>query len=542
MEELGCGKVSSTHVDVNTGNSIEPVEMKMSVEKVNQVLGIQVPDEDILRILDNLQFAPAIQGDELTIQVPAFREDVESYPDIAEEVIRMYGYDHVISTFMPSAKVTTGGMNKRQKTTAFREDVESYPDIAEEVIRMYGYDHVISTFMPSAKVTTGGMNKRQKTTLKVKKALCSAGAYEGIHYSFFSPSDLDMLNLPADAPERHAIRLMNPINEDLSLMRTTLAPGMIHAMARNQKRGTLEGRIFEVGSKFIPKELPPINEDLSLMRTTLAPGMIHAMARNQKRGTLEGRIFEVGSKFIPKELPLTEYPDERETLCVGVFGKEESFFTLKGLAETVADALCLNFTYEPAQKTYLHPYQTASVHCNGEEVGYLGKVSYEIQDSEDMRVSAYVMELDLETLSRWYGITGYLGKVSYEIQDSEDMRVSAYVMELDLETLSRWYGITPVFEPLPKFQEEKRDLALVMDKAVTCGQIEDCIKESCKYVKSVELFDVYEGKQIQENQKSMAFTVLFTPKEEEFTANAVDGFVKKILKNLDRNLQVTLRS
>lgn len=411
MEELGCGKVSSTHVDVNTGNSIEPVEMKMSVEKVNQVLGIQVPDEDILRILDNLQFAPAIQGDELTIQVPAFREDVESYPDIAEEVIRMYGYDHVISTFMPSAKVTTGGMNKRQKTT-----------------------------------------------LKVKKALCSAGAYEGIHYSFFSPSDLDMLNLPADAPERHAIRLMNPINEDLSLM-----------------------------------------------RTTLAPGMIHAMARNQKRGTLEGRIFEVGSKFIPKELPLTEYPDERETLCVGVFGKEESFFTLKGLAETVADALCLNFTYEPAQKTYLHPYQTASVHCNGEEVGYLGKVSY-------------------------------------EIQDSEDMRVSAYVMELDMETLSQWYGITPVFEPLPKFQEEKRDLALVMDKAVTCGQIEDCIKESCKYVKSVELFDVYEGKQIQENQKSMAFTVLFTPKEEEFTANAVDGFVKKILKNLDRNLQVTLRS
>ena len=83
---------------------------------------------------------------------------------------------------------------------------------------------------------------------------------------------------------------------------------------------------------------------------------------------------------------------------------------------------------------------------------------------------------------------------------------------------------------------------LLMDKAVTCGQIEDCIKESCKYVKSVELFDVYEGKQIQENQKSMAFTVLFTPKEEEFTANAVDGFVKKILKNLDRNLQVTLRS
>ena len=147
--------------------------------------------------LKNLQFAPVISGNELTIQVPAFREDVEDYPDIAEEVIRMYGYDHVTSTFMPTARVTTGGMNTRQKTT-----------------------------------------------LKVKEALCSAGAYEGIHYSFFSPSDLDLLNLPEDAKERHAIRIMNPINEDLSLMRTTLAPAMIHAIARNQKKGNLRGTYF----------------------------------------------------------------------------------------------------------------------------------------------------------------------------------------------------------------------------------------------------------------------------------------------------------
>lgn len=411
IEELGCGKVSCTHVDVNTGNSIEPYEMKTSIEKVNHVLGIKVPDEEIVRILSNLHFAPTINGDELTMQIPAFREDVESYPDIAEEVIRMYGYDHVVSTFMPTAKVTTGGINMKQKNT-----------------------------------------------LKVKKALCSAGAFEGIHYSFFSPADLDLLALPKDAPQRHAIRLINPINEDLSLM-----------------------------------------------RTTLAPAMIHAIARNQKRGTLEGRLFEMGSIFIPKDLPLTEYPDERETLCVGVFGKEESFYTLKGLAETVADALFLEFTYEPAQKTYLHPYQTASICCNGEEIGYLGKVSY-------------------------------------EIQDSEDMRTSAYIMEIDMKKVSQWYGKTPVFAPLPKFMEEKRDLALVMDKAVTCGQVEECIKEACNYVKSVNLFDVYEGKQIQENQKSMAFTVLFTPKEEEFTANTVDAFVKKILKNLDRKLNVTLRS
>lgn len=411
IEELGCGKVSSTHVEVSTGNSLEPKEMKVSVKRVNGVLGIEVPNDDILRILTNLNFAPEIHGDELTIQVPAYREDMDSYPDVAEEIIRMYGYDHVVPTFMPTAKVTLGGLNLKQKTE-----------------------------------------------LKLKNALCAAGSYEGIHYSFFSPSDLDLLRLPENAPERKAIQLINPINIDLSLM-----------------------------------------------RTTLAPEMLHAIARNQKKGILSGRIFELGNIFLPKELPLTEYPDERETLCVGVFGENESFYTLKGMAETVAEALDLTFTYEASTKTFLHPYQTAEVFCQGEKVGYLGKVSYEIAD-----------ELD--------------------------MRVSAYVMELDLRTLSQWYGKPQVFVPLPKFAEEKRDFAFVVDKDITCAQIENGIKEACNYVTDVELFDVYEGIQLGPNKKSMAFSVVFTPKDEEFTGEMVEGFVKKILKNLERTLQITLRA
>jgi phenylalanyl-tRNA synthetase beta chain len=375
------------------------------------VLGITVPNEEILRILTGLNFQPVIDGDELTIQIPAYREDMESYPDIAEEVIRMYGYDHIVSTFLPTAKVTIGGTNVRQKTV-----------------------------------------------LKVKKALCSVGAFEGMHYSFFSPADLDEMGYAEDAPERHAIRLMNPINEDLSLM-----------------------------------------------RTTLAPQMIHAMGRNQKRGIYEGRIFEVGNVFIPDELPLTSYPEERETLCIGVFGKNESFFTLKGMAETVADVLHLQFTYAPAQKPFLHPYQTASISCEGEEIGYLGKVRYEIIKEEAMR---------------------------------ED----AYVLEINMKALEKWYGKAPVFEPLPKFAEDKRDLALVMDKHITCAEVEKCIKEACGFVKDVTLFDVYEGKQIADDKKSMAFSILFSPKDEEFGADTVDGYVKKVLKQLGKKMGIELRS
>jgi phenylalanyl-tRNA synthetase beta chain len=411
IDELGCGKVSSTHVEVSTGNSVEPTEMKASIKKVNHVLGVEVPAADIERILKALQFAPSIKGDELTIQVPAYREDMDSYPDIAEEVIRMYGYEHVTPTFLKTAAVTAGGMNTKQKIE-----------------------------------------------MKLKRALCAEGVYEGMHYSFFSPADLDLLGLPEDAPERRAIRLMNPINEDLSLM-----------------------------------------------RTTLVPQMIHAIANNQKRNRLEGRIFEIGSKFIPNQLPITEYPDERQTLCVGLWGKEESFFTLKGIAETVAETLYLSFAYEADQKPFLHPYQCAKILFEEKEIGYLGTLTYEIQKEEDMREAAYLMEIDLQALS-----------------DA--------------------YGKVPAFNPISKYAEESRDLALVMDKEVTCGQVEDVIKESCAFVKDVTLFDVYEGKQIDKDKKSMAFSVLFVPKDEEFTSESVDAFVKKILKNLRNKLNIDLRS
>lgn len=410
IDELGCGKVSKTQVEVNTGNSIEPQEMKVSIDRVNGVLGIKVPDEDILRILENLNFQPKINGDELTIQVPAYREDMDSYPDVAEEVIRMYGYEHVIPTFMPTAKVTLGGSNLRQKTE-----------------------------------------------LKLKNALCATGAYEAIHYSFFSPSDLDMLRLPEEAIERKAISLINPINVELSLM-----------------------------------------------RTTLAPQMIHAIARNQKRGILSGRLYELGNVFIPKNLPLTEYPDERETLSVGVFGENESFFTIKGMAETVADTLDIEFEYETAAKPYLHPYQTAKIICDGDEVGYLGKISYEIKD-----------ELD--------------------------MRVDGYIMEIDLKKLTKWYGKSQVFIPISKYAQEKRDFAFVVDKGITCAQIENGIKEACEYVTDITLFDVYEGIQLPADKKSMAFTVVFTPKDEEFTTKMIESYVNDVLDHLSKSLGVALR-
>ena len=138
------------------------------------------------------------------------------------------------------------------------------------------------------------------------------------------------------------------------------------------------------------------------MRTTLAASMLNAISRNQKRGNLEGRLFELGKRFIAKELPLTDYPDERETLCVGIFGEKESFYTLKGMAEKVAKTLFVEFSYVPDKKTYLHPYQTAAIFCEGERVGYLGKVAYEAAEKLDLRGSAYIMEIDMKLLEKYF--------------------------------------------------------------------------------------------------------------------------------------------
>ena len=116
------------------------------------------------------------------------------------------------------------------------------------------------------------------------------------------------------------------------------------------------------------------------------------------------------------------------------------------------------------------------------------------------------------------------------------------MMEIDLAALKKWYGKEQIFTPLPKFAEEKRDFAFVVDKNITCAQIENGIREACKYVTDVNLFDVYEGIQLGPDKKSMAFSVVFTPQEEELTGEMVEGFVKKILKHLEATLDIRLRA
>lgn len=408
IEELGCGTVTDLHIDVKTKNSHTAEKtMRASVSKINALLGIQVPESEMVNILKRLNFGVKLCDDELDLTVPGYREDIDGYPDIAEEVIRFYGYENIKGTFMPSAAVTNGGLSEDQKTEA-----------------------------------------------ALKSRLVGKGFYEISTYSFYSPKDLDTMLIPYEAAERKAIRILNPISEDLSIM-----------------------------------------------RTTLAPSMLNVIVRNLRRGNMEGKLFELGKIYLAKNIPLSDFPEEKSVLALGVWGKSD-FFDLKGITENIAGLFNTRFKYERCEKPFLHPGITAKIICEDEELGYLGMLSPEIAESLALERFAYICEIDYDKLLK---------------------HAKAFK-----------------YSPLPKFTEVSRDLALTCETGITCAEIEKEIYSACKYVTDVRLFDVYAGEQIGSGKKSMAFKITFTPKDGPID-DKIDGFVKKILNNLKFKLNITLR-
>ena len=210
IQELGCGEVTASAFDVSAGAPREGKRFTATISGINRILGIEVPAEAILDILRRLQFEVKQDGDVLDVTAPRYREDIE----IGE------------------------------------------PDLAEEVIREYGYEHIVPTFLQDSSVTNGGLNPAQQRRAKLKRTLCGQGYYEISTLAFYADADLDALHLAEDAPERRVIRLLNPITSNLTIMRPLLAPSMLNTVVENLKKGNNAGRLFELSNVYVPKELP----------------------------------------------------------------------------------------------------------------------------------------------------------------------------------------------------------------------------------------------------------------------------------------------
>ena len=412
IDKLGCGIIACDNYDLFDANINEKV-ITTTFSKVNEVLGIEVNKDTIIDILSRLNFKVDADGDNLVVTVPLYREDMESYPDIAEEIIREYGYDHIQSTLLKTAAITNGGLTESQKTH------ESLKDL------LVGY-----------------------------------GFNEMINYSFVSEKEYDLFGFDKSSDQYKFIKLLNPLGEDLAVMRTSLIPSAVRAACYN------------------------IN-----------------------RKNYDGRLFELAKVYNAKDLPLSELPVENEMLSMVTFGENEDFFTLKGVVEGILSNFCngVKVDYVKSKNGFLHPTRSADIVIDGITVGYLGQIHPTI-----------IEKLDVDK--------------------------PIYGCEIHYNELSKFFNEKIIFKPISKFPTVERDLAVIIDDNISCAKIMDIIEqEGGEYLDSVKLFDIYQGAQIGEGKKSMAFNLIFVADDRTLNVEEVDSIIKNILTALGEKLNAQLR-
>jgi len=404
VELLGAGEVAEGVMDVIAKDS-NPVTVKLEPEKVNGLLGTDVSREEMVRILEALDFK--VEGD--TIHVPSWRSDVEHYSDIAEEVARFYGYNNIPDTL-------SNGLTARRGLT----DIQQTENLLGSVCRAAGYDEIIT-------------------------------------YSFISPTYYDKIDLPKDSPLRDSLKILNPLGEDTSIMRTTTLPSMLEILTRNYNFRNKSAKLYELGRVYFKR----------------ADGLA----------------------------------DEPKVLTLGAYGGGMDFFALKGAVEAVLKQLRIEnvrFLADTENPSY-HPGRCAKVYCGDRLLGTLGQVHPHVAGN--------------------YGV------------DTE-----LYAAELRFDALYESKGAQPVYQPLPKFPAVTRDIAVVCDKAVTVGELEDAIRKGAKgLLKDVALFDIYTGVGIAPGKKSVAFNLTLRADDRSLTAEEADADVKSILTALEQECGAVLR-
>lgn len=404
VEMLGAGEVLDGTIDIL--NFVpQPKQLKLRADKINALLGTDIDAAEMCRILQELGFG--VDGDIIT--VPSWRGDVEHYSDLAEEVARFYGYNHIPTTAMTGV-TTRGGYSPEQMLERS----------LGTVCRSLGYDEIIT-------------------------------------YSFISPTYYDKIRLPEDSPLRKSMKIMNPLGEDTSIMRTTVMPSMLEILTRNYNYRNKEAHLYELGRTYFERE----------------DGMA----------------------------------DEPKHLSLGVYGPEESFFTLKGSVRTILDSIRaedVTYVAEKSDPSY-HPGRCAKVYVNGQEVGTLGQIH--------------------PLVAANYGVDAEL-----------------YYADLKFDALFASRGADPEYQPLPKFPAVTRDIAVLVDKAVTVGAMESSIQAAAKgLLKDVTLFDIYEGAKLPTGKKSVAFNLVLRADDRSLTAQEADDEVNLVLERLKKDFDAMLR-
>ena len=298
VEMLGAGEVLDGVIDI-LNYVPQPRVLELEPDKINALLGTDVAEHDMVDILRKLDFT--VEGSKVT--VPSWRGDVVGMADLAEEVARFYGYNNIPNTLM-RGQTTMGG------------------------------------FLPG-----------EKAERRLGQACRSMGFDEIITYSFISPTAYDKIRWPQDAPMRQSFKILNPLGEDTSIMRTTTLPSMLEILTRNYNFRNAAARLYEIGRTYLPG-----GED----------GLAH----------------------------------EAKYLTLGAYGEGTDFFTLKGVVEAVLGAMrCENVSFVAVtENPSYHPGRCAAVWAGGQVIGVVGQIHPLVAQNYGVDAELYCAQLSLQAL------------------------------------------------------------------------------------------------------------------------------------------------
>ena len=429
VKEIAGGEICGEIVDIYP-NEIKPFPVTLSYEYLNNLIGKEIPTDTVDNILRSLEIEIKDRRDgEIDLEVPTYRVDVQRPCDVVEDVLRIYGYNNIEFD------------NTLHATLSYKTFTDSANDLRELI---------------SNQLTAVGFNEI------LNNSLTAESYYEGL----------------TQYPVANCVKLLNPLSNDLNVMRQTLLFGGLESLSHNINRRSSDLMMYEFGNvyHFNPEAestaeapLAPYseNEKLALWLT----GNIRQgnWARSEEAATIYDLKAIIGNIFArlgisTRELTLTE-------------GNEEIYSASLNIATRA-----------------------------GKQLGSMGIVAKAILKKADIKQEVLFAELD------WNAIVKLAVKKKV------------------------------TFAPLPKTQPVKRDLALLIDKAVTMAQIEAVVRESeRKLLKDVTLFDVYEGKNLPEGKKSYAIAMTIQDDEKTLQDKQIEAVMNKIITNLEKRLGASLR-
>lgn len=344
-----------------------------------------------------------------------------------------------------------------------RQDILKEVDFVEEIARMYGYDNLPNT-LPKLDVKAEN-SLSWETRRKLRDLLCAMGADEIQTFSFINQKIFDACRIDEESWERDTVDIINPMGEDTAAMRTILTPGMLEVLARNYNRSVEGVRAFEIGKVFSKNYIQP-----------------------------EG------------------LPDECFDLSLGIYGKDESFFTLKGMIECMFDMMGIKDVSYIAESEYgvYHPGRCARV----------------------VKVTDKGEEVEL----------GIMGEVHPDVASNYGIGDKAYCGEFFLDRLIEFSSREIQYSKPPKYPSTSRDIAMVVSESTPVAEIEKVIKEAgTEILRSVKLFDIYRGIQVGAGKKSVAYSLTYRHDDRTLTDVETEEAHAKVVEALKNNLGASIR-